>query len=75
MERMQRMQRLEAASEASGESPSATPGSSASASSPSTSPRPERVCPNCGRLLLELKCKLLCPTVECGYYMSCSDFY
>lgn len=37
--------------------------------------RPERVCPNCGRALLERKCKLLCPNLECGYYMSCSDFY
>ena len=36
---------------------------------------PERVCPNCGRALLERKCKLLCPNLECGYYMSCSDFY
>jgi hypothetical protein len=40
-----------------------------------TGDRPERVCPNCGRILLERKCKLLCPNVECGYYMSCSDFY
>ena len=37
--------------------------------------RPERVCPNCGRALLEQKCKLLCPNRQCGYYMSCSDFY
>ena len=37
--------------------------------------RPERICPNCGRVLLERKCKLLCPSLECGYYMSCSDFY
>ncbi|MEO8432711.1 MAG: hypothetical protein ABI592_14470 [Acidobacteriota bacterium] len=36
---------------------------------------PERVCPNCGRTLLEQKCKLLCPNRQCGYYMSCSDFY
>lgn len=39
------------------------------------SPRPERVCPNCGALLIERKCKLLCPDPACGYYMSCSDFY
>ncbi len=38
-------------------------------------PRPERTCPNCGSALLERKCKLLCPNRECGYYMSCSDFY
>jgi len=28
-------------------------------------------CPNCGRPLQPLRCKLLC---ECGYFMSCSDF-
>ncbi len=41
-----------------------------------TEPRPEpsRTCPNCGALLLEQKCKLLCPNQECGYFMSCSDF-
>ncbi|MFY9552966.1 MAG: hypothetical protein WAU32_17615 [Thermoanaerobaculia bacterium] len=38
-------------------------------------PRPERTCPNCGAALLEQKCKLLCPNRECGYYMSCSEFY
>jgi hypothetical protein len=37
--------------------------------------RPERLCPNCGAFLIELKCKLLCPNRDCGYYMSCSDFY
>jgi hypothetical protein len=36
---------------------------------------PERTCPNCGAPLIERKCKLLCPNQECGYYMSCSDFY
>ncbi len=38
-------------------------------------PRPERVCPTCGALLIERKCKLLCPDPACGYYVSCSDFY
>ena len=44
---------------------------------PPDPPRPgaERVCPNCGSALLEQKCKLLCPNRQCGYYMSCSDFY
>ncbi len=36
--------------------------------------QPERVCPNCGAVLFERKCKLLCPEPACGYYMSCSDF-
>jgi ribosomal protein S27AE len=36
---------------------------------------PERVCPTCGSVLLEHKCKLICPKPACGYYMSCADFY
>jgi len=36
---------------------------------------PVRTCPNCGRRLLEEKCKLRCPDPACGYYLSCSDFY
>jgi hypothetical protein len=42
---------------------------------PQPSPRPERVCPNCGAALYESRCKLLCPSRACGYFMSCSDFY
>jgi hypothetical protein len=37
--------------------------------------RPERICPNCGRPLIEFRCKLVCPARECGYFLSCSDFY
>jgi hypothetical protein len=48
---------------------SANPAPDRSASEPS------RTCPNCGAPLLERKCKLICPNAQCGYYMSCSDFY
>jgi hypothetical protein len=57
--------------------PPGNPGSSTEERSPAGSreKHPERVCPNCGCALIEQKCRLLCPNRECGYYMSCSDFY
>ena len=30
-------------------------------------------CPRCSARLSARSCKLICP--DCGYYMSCSDFY
>jgi len=36
---------------------------------------PVRTCPNCGAVLDDRSCKLVCPTPGCGYYLSCSDFY
>ena len=42
---------------------------------PSREAHPERICPNCGAELVDQRCKLLCPNRECGYAMSCSDFY
>jgi len=32
-----------------------------------------RFCPNCSAQLKEHRCKLSCP--QCGFYLSCSDFY
>ena len=34
---------------------------------------PMLYCPVCSRRLTELKCKLVCS--QCGYYMSCADYY
>ena len=34
---------------------------------------PMLFCPVCSRRLAERKCKLYCE--QCGYYMSCADYY
>ena len=34
---------------------------------------PMLYCPVCSRRLTERKCKLFCE--QCGYYMTCADYY
>jgi len=35
--------------------------------------QPMLFCPVCSRRLVSLRCKLLCE--QCGYFMSCADYY
>ena len=47
--------------------------SNSDAVEPTESLHPSQFCPNCGNQLAEHRCKLVCN--QCGYYMSCADYY
>jgi ribosomal protein L32 len=56
--------------------PDAPPADPARLVHPSAARPPEhhlQVCPNCGSRLTGHHCKLVC--TECGYYLSCADYY
>jgi len=40
---------------------------------PARENEPMLYCPVCSTRLTELKCKLVCN--QCGYFMSCADYY
>jgi hypothetical protein len=42
-------------------------------SDPKPDDEPMLYCPVCSTRLIQRKCKLLCP--QCGYYLSCADYY
>jgi methionyl-tRNA synthetase len=48
------------------------PAAPANTQSPSEK-EPMLYCPVCSMRLAQRKCKLFCP--QCGYYMSCADYY
>jgi hypothetical protein len=49
------------------------PPESATPPSPTEDQEPMLFCPVCSLRLDQRKCKLFC--AQCGYYMSCADYY
>ena len=59
---------------ASGQAPDSEDADAANSDKVETDPaEPMLYCPVCNRRLTSRKCKLLCE--ECGYFMSCADYY
>jgi len=48
-------------------------GAAAEQKSVKSSEEPADYCPNCSARLRESACKRKCP--DCGFFLSCSDFY
>jgi len=42
-------------------------------SEPKSADEPMLYCPVCSTRLVQHQCKLVCP--QCGYYLSCADYY
>lgn len=53
--------------------PTVDPNSPAEPATNSQEAEPMLYCPVCSLRLTERKCKLFCE--QCGYYMSCADYY
>jgi hypothetical protein len=53
--------------------PSSAPEPKPRAPEPKPHEEPMLFCPNCSTRLTEKKCKLICE--QCGYYLSCADYY
>jgi hypothetical protein len=51
----------------------ATPPEASAPAEPLPEDLPMLYCPVCSKRLAERKCKLYCE--QCGYYMSCADYY